>query len=103
MSDYKLTIGPHPAQARHPITNEPLEKDGQPVPLFADQFSIRLDGKIIAYVLPGNRVAFLIAESKLGSVIVNDSLALVEKEFGSVAAHVSPPIMPDIEPDEDDE
>ena len=103
MSDYQLSIGQHPAQARHPITNEPLEKDGKPVPLFADQFSIKLDGRIIAYVLPGNRVAFLVAESKLGESIVSESLALVAKELGSVAAHVSPPIMPDIEPDEDDE
>lgn len=67
---YELTIGNHPAQARHPVTNELLfDNDGVAVPMFPDQKSIRFDGTIVAYVANGN---LLIINSRLPSAIVDE-------------------------------
>ena len=49
-----FSISPHPAQARHPVTDEPLvhsrgELKGQPVSLLPKQRAVRLDGIMIGY------------------------------------------------------
>lgn len=42
----------HPAQARHPVTREPLFDDaGKPVPHITDQKAVYLDGVMIGYAL----------------------------------------------------
>ena len=81
---YSLTIENHPAQARHPFTSEPLvDNDGLPVPLFPDQRSIKLDGRLIAYVSNERKIMFLVPLGKLG-VIAKEAEELVNKEMGAV-------------------
>ena len=47
----KIELRNHPAQARHPITREPLkDEEGGPVPLFPNQRGVFLDGYCIGYV-----------------------------------------------------
>ena len=105
MSNYKLTIENHPSQMRHPITQEPLfDKDGKPVPLFPDQKSIRLDGRIIAYmILETKKVLWIMPKHKLGP-IADEGLELAEAFFGKVEGEHSPPEMEEtVDDDVDDE
>lgn len=49
----QVEIRNHPAQARNPVTDEPLvDAAGKPVPLFPDQRSIYVDGHMVAYAQP---------------------------------------------------
>ena len=110
---YELTIGNHPAQQRHPLTREPLfDEDGNPVPLFPDQRSVKLDGTVIAYVGKNRQgdkwnVCFLHPHKALG-VIAQEACDLVNSELGPVAgsaAPLPPPEReePEIEEPDDDE
>lgn len=72
MADYNLELTDHPARARHPTTGESMPS----VPLLPDHKSIRLDGRVIAYVNPAGAVSFIVSRSKLGEVIYQEALAL---------------------------
>lgn len=63
----KIELRDHIAQARHPITREPLYHEGKPVPLFPDQHSIWLDGAMVGYVCgpPNYNIAFIVPESQI--------------------------------------
>ena len=94
MADYKLTIENHPSQARHPISDEPLFKDGKPVPLFPDQRSIKLDGTIIAYVNAAGKVMFIMPENKLPGTIADEALDLAASEYGGKSeVHFVAPVL----------
>lgn len=81
---YQLEITNHPAQARHPFSKLPLvDNDGVPVPLFPDQRSIKLDGRIIAYVSEKRNISFLIPLGRLG-VIAKEAEELVANQMGPV-------------------
>ena len=105
MANYELKITNHPAQARHPFTNEPLfDNDNNPVPLFPNERSVRLDGRIIAYVTEERNVLFIVPLERLG-VIADEAKALVEKELGPVAKTAAVPMPVEVvktESDEDD-
>ena len=86
----KFELRNHPAQARHPITKEPLVKDGAPVPLFPDMRGIYLDGVLIGYC--GDKA------DKPVSLIVSGSEALladvkqfVTKSIGAPKSVSAPP------------
>lgn len=91
-----LTIGNHPAQARHPKTKKPLfDSNGQPIPhpLVENQRSLRLDGFVIAYVIPNGdkcRICYLARYQKLPKAISDEAIELVEKEFMPVESVNSP-------------
>ena len=56
--NYQLILANHPAQAR--FAGKPLfDDDGAPIPLFPDQRSIRLDGRVIALVSQ-SRLSFIV-------------------------------------------
>lgn len=58
----KVELRNHPAQARHPVTREPLfDDDGQPVPLVKTQKAIYLDGFLIGYcgLTPGEPISII--------------------------------------------
>ena len=81
---YELTIGNHPAQAAHPFTRKLLvDENGDPVPLFPKEKSIRLDGRVIAFVNEGLDINFIVPLSKLG-VIADEAKALVKSELGGI-------------------
>ena len=103
-AQYKLEIDSHPAQALHPFTKKPLfDDDGKPIPLFPDEKSIRLDGRIIAYVTKDRAIMWLYRRDKLGA-IADAAVELVEKEFGSPAtAEVESQGSPVPQNEEDDE
>lgn len=64
----EVELKPHPAQARHPVTNEPLwNDDGTKVPLVLDQKSIWLDGAMIGYcgLTVDKPISFIVPKSKL--------------------------------------
>ncbi len=72
----------HPAQARHPVTNEPLFDDyGAPVPLFPNMRAIRLDGFVIAYASKYG-ICFIINKSKLPETVKDSAASLFRSEFG---------------------
>lgn len=84
-TNFRVTIEPHPSQARHPITNEPLVKDGKPVPLFPDERSIRLDGDLIGYVgnkESGRAVMFIVPKGRFAQAIIDEVTKSVVVEFG---------------------
>jgi hypothetical protein len=92
---YEITLGNHPSQARHPVTNEPLtDKAGQPVPLFPDQASVKLDGFVIAYVSCNNNVQFLAPFSRLPQQLRDEVVALVENERGPIGKVSAPADVP---------
>lgn len=102
MKNYELKIANHPAQARNPLTNVPLvDENGEPVPLFPKQRSVKFDGVVVAYVSEECNVQII--RHGLGQVIEDEIFALVEKELGPVAkSHViAKPV--EVEVDEDDE
>ena len=73
----------HPAQARHPVTNEPLFDDhGEPVPLLPNMRAIRLDGFVIGYASK-NAICFTIGKSKLPQTVRDSVTSLAEAEFGT--------------------
>jgi hypothetical protein len=73
----------HPAQARHPVTNEPLFDDhGAPVPLLPNMRAVRLDGFVIAYASK-HGICFTIGHSKLPQTVKDSAVGLVESEFGT--------------------
>ncbi len=81
--ELEITITEHPATANHPIrTNEKLVVDGKPVPLLPDHKAVRLDGFIVAYVLPNRRVSYIVPEAKLTKPVVDAIQAKVEAELG---------------------
>ena len=85
----------HPAQARHPVTNEPLIDDhGAPVPLLPTQRAIRLDGFVIGYASK-HGICFTIGESKLPQTVKDSAISLVESEFGTNPKVAT---VPEIEP-----
>lgn len=95
-----FSIGPHPAQARHPLTNEPLfDTEGQPVPLITDQTTLRLDGKLIAYISTGG-VSFIYPRLALGEAVYKEALRFIAENAG-VPKTVS--AVPEIEIDEDED
>ncbi len=75
----------HPAQARHPITQEPLlYDDGKPVPLITDQRSIYLDGYMVGYChASGSWIAFIrdLPEAVQDEIrkVVTDTLGAVQR------------------------
>ena len=90
MAKIELRIINHPAQARHPFTNQPLVDDqNRPVPLFPDQRAISIDGGgILAYVVPVKaagtwKVLFIKPKQQLG-VIVEMACKLVEEQLGPI-------------------
>ena len=96
-TSYTLEIGDHPAQMRSPVTKEPMFKDGKPVPLFPNQKSVKLDGRIIAYVNEKHKVLFIVPESKLGPIAA-EAIELVKKELGDGGSHmISEPVQQEIE------
>lgn len=100
---YEITLGNHPSQARHPFTNEPLfDNDGVAVPLFPDQRSVMLDGRVIAYVSESRNVQFIYPVETLTQTVVDDARAHVEMVFGDVGkvTIVKPPVD---DPDDDHE
>lgn len=101
-TSYELKIDDHPAKARHPVTGEILVKDGKEIPLFKDQKCIKLDGRIIGYVLPNNSVSFIMPKSKLGE-IANEAIAMAREQCGEVCyGFVSDTVdQPDEDSDED--
>ena len=85
---YQLTITNHPAQAKHPFTGEPLfDSDGNPVPLFADQKAIRLDGRVIAYVNAVGKVLFIVPQNRLG-VIAQEAIELAGNKGSHAVAEL---------------
>jgi hypothetical protein len=101
MSNYQFSIGPHPSQARHPFTNEPLvDDDGTPVSLFPDQRTLRLDNRIIAYLSNGG-ISFIVPCAMLGDVVYQDALEYAKQETGDFKNVTSVPMMPETEPEED--
>lgn len=77
-----ITIEDHPTPKLHPLTGEILMDGGKQVPAFPDQKCVKLDGAIIAYVLPNETVSFIIPKSKLGKKIVDSVMESVD--FGKV-------------------
>jgi len=67
----KIELRPHPAQARNPVTDEPLfNEDGSPVPLVPELRSIWLDGQMIGYTgSPPKRPISLIVKGVPDSVV----------------------------------
>jgi hypothetical protein len=95
MAEYKLTIENHPAQKRDPYTNEPLSKNGVPVPLWPDEHCIKLNGKqIIAFLNAEHRITFIISEQELGAALVNEAEALRDATFGDSPASIAVPNVP---------
>ena len=105
----ELTLGNHPAQARHPVTSKPLfDRSGEPVPhkLVENQRSIRLDGFVIAYVIPTKndtcRIHYLARYQALPEACLSEVRELVEREFMPVEGE-SKPIIVQADETEDDE
>lgn len=86
----------HPAQARHPRTDEPLfDDDGNPVPLISDQRAIYMDGVLIGYCSskPGGPVSLIYRMPDA----VNDAVKrFVENEIGTVKKVCAPPHPEDV-------
>lgn len=100
MSSYQLTIENHPSQAAHPFTGEPLfDDDGKPVPLFPDQRSIRLDGRVIAYVANGNAM-FIVPRESLG--VIADEAVELAASIGAEQTHFVPQPKEPIEVDDEE-
>jgi hypothetical protein len=98
MSNYKLTIENHPAQAR--FAGKPLfDDEGRPIPLFPDQRSIRMDGQVVAYVSKDS-VNFI--HSGLPPAIKAQAIELAKAAFGEIETVAT---VPDLIDDicEDDE
>ena len=101
-----IELRQHPAQARHPVTKEPLWRDGSPVPLLPNMRAIYLDGKLIGYVgtQPGAPVTLIyqVSEAVRASVqqVVNEQYEQGDKPR---AVRMPPEQRPtDIEEEEDD-
>lgn len=86
MSDYNLQLTAHPSVARHPTTNQPLEKDGVPVPLLPDFRAIRLDGRIIGYVNHRGQIAYKVPKANIPAAILDEVDAMVATEYGLAEA-----------------
>lgn len=88
----KIEIRPHPAQARHPITQEPLfyEDTGHPVPLFKDQKAIYLDGKMVGYcgAEPGKPLTMT---QRLPPAVLDEVSKFVTEKVGAPKSVRSPP------------
>ena len=85
-----LELRPHIAQARNPVTDQPLvDSEGQPVPLFPNQRSIFLDGALIGYVCepPKRGLAFIVRG--VPEQVIEETKKLVALEFGEEPARVS--------------
>ncbi len=73
----------HPAQARHPVTNDPLfDEDGNPRPLLPDQRAVYWDDICIGYASK-HGVAFTIEVSQVPEWLQVEVGDLVEAEFGT--------------------
>jgi hypothetical protein len=84
-----IELKQHPAQARHPVTNDPLwDDDGNPRPLLPSQRSVVWDGAIIGYASK-NGIAFTLESSKVPDWVRDEAKALVEKEFNSSRLKIS--------------
>ena len=98
-----LTIGKHPAQARHPVTNKPLfDNVGDFMPLLPDWRGVYLDGFCIGYVGPTGNIQFTMPINKIGQAVVDEALILVESEFVQVGKVAAPKEIP-IDPEDDDD
>ena len=77
-----ITVEDHPTPKLHPLTGEILMDGGKQVPAFPDQKCVKLDGAIIAYVLPNETVSFIVPKSKLGTTIIDKVMESLD--FGKV-------------------
>ena len=78
-----IELRPHPSQARHPRTDEPLtDSNGDPVPLFPNQRGIYLDGHLVGFVCepPRRNLAFIV--QGLPEAVKTEAADLVAAEFG---------------------
>lgn len=87
-----ITLTNHPAQARHPLTKQPLfEADGvTPVPLFPERRCIRLDGVSIGecHSQPGHPIGLTQA---MDEYTKQQIIEFVEREVGRVTSMNTPP------------
>lgn len=93
-----ITLANHPSQARDPDTDQPLfDQNGKPVPLFRDQRSIVVDGKVQAYlVLATGDVQFVRAkDEELAQYIAAEGrkLAGLPQDKGRIAIPMSPGVI----------
>lgn len=93
-----ITLENHPSQARDEETDEPLfDAAGKPVPLFRDQRSIVVDGKIQAYlVLATGDVQFVRAkDEELAQYIAAEGrkLAGLPQDKGRISIPLSPGVI----------
>lgn len=104
LSDIEVELRPHPAQARHHITNEPLfYEDGTPVPLFDDQLSIWVDGRLVGYTNQARtRAMFITPPSMLPAAVRNYVEGRIENLLGSLEGSTQVPD-PAQEDEDDDE
>lgn len=88
---FEITITNHPAVAPHPLdrTKKLKDKEGNPVPLFPDHFSIRLDGSIVGYLLPSNKISLIVPRQQLTEVVVAEIEKQVEQFSDRKAVHVN--------------
>ena len=83
--DFELALDVHPAVADHPVkAGEKLyDSDGLPVPLIADQCSIRMSGKMIGYVMPNNAISLIVPKEQLTQPVV-DAIESMVSQLGEV-------------------
>lgn len=105
LSDIQVELRPHPAQARHPITNEPLfHDDGSPVPLIEDQLSIWVDGRMVGYTNQARtRAMFITPPSALPWAVRNYVEGRIENLLGSLEGSEQVPDRTDEEDADEDE
>ncbi|MCP4478676.1 MAG: hypothetical protein GY818_11345 [Planctomycetaceae bacterium] len=77
-----VELKPHPAQARHPVTNVPLfDDDGQPRPLLPESRSIWWDGVMVGYCSK-HGATFTLEVSQVPDWVRDEVEELVSVEFG---------------------
>ena len=77
-----IELKPHPAQAQHPVTGDPLfDDDGVPRPLLPEQRSIVWDGIYIGYASK-HGIRFTIENSEVPEWLQIECQDLVAAEFG---------------------
>mgnify|MGYP000893513108 CR=1 FL=1 len=89
----RIELRNHPAQARHPYTDEPLwydEARTKPVPLITDQRAVFLDGVLVGYcgIAAGQPLTMT---ALLPTAVQEEVRRFVTSEVGAPRSMASPP------------
>lgn len=96
LTNLNLELRAHPAQAR--LAGVPLtDSEGKPVPMFPDQRSVWLNGKMVGYcgTAQGAPISLIYDQRKIPVVVREAIREFVAAELGNEPGQVfAPPVMP---------